>query len=192
MDEKGEVRAVSVGIAAITAEVDSKTAMCLVTVKKGSSGSGGSGGGSGSGGSGGGSSGKGSPNTNGPSVPPGNTSLPSYVIRGTWSQVNGMWQFTDDSGLLYKNRWAAVVNPYANTAAGQDGFDWFFFDADGNMQTGWHLDVDGNYYYLNPASDGTRGRMMTGWVWIPDAAGVNKCYYLNPASDGNSGRRLHN
>ena len=219
VDEKGEVRAVSVGIATITAEVDSKTAMCLVTVKKGSSGSGGSGGGSGSGGSGGGSgsggsgggsgssgsgggsgsggsgggsSGKGSPNTNGPSVPPGNTSLPSYVIRGTWSQVNGMWQFTDDSGLLYKNRWAAVVNPYANTAAGQDGFDWFFFDADGNMQTGWHLDVDGNYYYLNPASDGTRGRMMTGWVWIPDAAGVNKCYYLNPASDGTRGKMMSN
>ena len=112
------------------------------------------------------------------------------MIRGTWSQVNGMWQFTDDSGLLYKNRWAAVVNPYANTAAGQDGFDWFFFDANGNMLTGWHLDVDGNYYYLNPVSDGTRGRMMTGWVWIPDAAGVNKCYYLNPVSDGTRGKMM--
>ena len=34
--------------------------------------------------------------------------------------------------------------------------------------------------------------MMTGWVWIPDAAGVNKCYYLNPASDGTRGKMMSN
>ena len=33
---------------------------------------------------------------------------------------------------------------------------------------------------------------MTGWVWIPDAAGVNKCYYLNPASDGTRGKMMSN
>ena len=60
------------------------------------------------------------------------------------------------------------------------------------MQTGWFRDGDGNYYYLNPASDGTRGRMMTGWVWIADEAGVSRCYYLNPVSDGYRGRMLSN
>lgn len=36
------------------------------------------------------------------------------------------------------------------------------------MQTGWVTDTDGNTYYLNPVSDNTRGKMQTGWVWIPD------------------------
>ena len=87
-------------------------------------------------------------------------SLPDDVVSGTWTEANGTWQFADASGQLYRNRWAAVSNPYANTAAGQSAFDWFFFDAAGNMLTGWYLNTDGNYYYLNPASDGTRGRML--------------------------------
>lgn len=229
VNSEGQVWALSPGDVTITAEVDGKTATCVVTIKsrKGSTGgSGGSGGssggsfgggggnsggsgGSGSGVSGGGSSGGGSSggssgggggsgssggssNKGGPSGSSGGSSLPSYVIMGTWNQVNEKWQFTDTFGVLYKNRWAAVVNPYANTAAGQEGFDWFFFDADGNMATGWHLDSDGNYYYLNSASDGTMGRMMTGWTWISDEAGVNRCYYLNPNSDGTRGRRISN
>ena len=77
-------------------------------------------------------------------------------------------------------------------SAGQQEYDWFFFDEAGNMKTGWMLDGDGNYYYLNNESNGTRGSMMTGWCWIPDANGVRKCYYLNPNSDGTRGKLLTN
>jgi glucan-binding YG repeat protein len=114
------------------------------------------------------------------------------VVVGTWTEANGQWQFTDSSGQRYRDNWAAVYNPYANTALGQSPFDWFRFDQEGNMMVGWFLDYDGSYYYLNPVSDGTRGKMMTGWVWIPDPAGVNKCYYLNPVSDGYRGRMYSN
>lgn len=58
------------------------------------------------------------------------------------------------------------------------------------MQTGWVTDTDGNTYYLNPVSDNTRGKMQTGWIWIPDANGVSRCYYFNPNSDGTRGKLL--
>ena len=190
-----------------------------VTVKSSSSG-GSSGGGSSSGGSGGGGGGASSssrrPSSTSSTKKP---SLPAYVVSGTWSQNGeGQWRFTDGSGTIYKGRWAAVENPYANTALGQSGYDWFRFDADGNMVTGWFQDsdgnwyylnpnsdgtrgrmltgwfqdVDGSWYYLNPNSDGTRGRMMTGWNWIKDGDGVTRCYYLNPNADGTRGKMAVN
>lgn len=176
----------------------------------GSGGSSGSGGGSGSGGSGsgsGGSSGSGSGGSSDSGSGSGSGSgggsgsrsgagsgsaLPSYVVKGNWRQDGDQWYFTDQSGKAYKNAWAAVVNPYANTAAGQSVFDWFRFDEEGKMQTGWVTDTDGNTYYLNPVSDNTRGKMQTGWVWIPDANGVSRCYYFNPNSDGTRGRLMKN
>lgn len=118
--------------------------------------------------------------------------LPSYVTYGSWTEQNGSWTFEDTQGVKYRSCWAAVYNPYANVSAGQQEYDWFFFDEAGNMKTGWMLDGDGNYYYLNNESNGTRGSMMTGWCWIPDANGVRKCYYLNPNSDGTRGKLLTN
>lgn len=181
-----------------------------------SGGSSGGGGGSSSGGGGGASSSSRRPSSTSSTKKP---SLPAYVVSGTWSQNGeGQWRFTDGSGATYKGRWAAVENPYANAALGQSGYDWFRFDADGNMVTGWFQDsdgnwyylnpnsdgtrgrmltgwfqdVDGSWYYLNPNSDGTRGRMMTGWNWIKDGDGVTRCYYLNPNADGTRGKMAVN
>ena len=155
------------------------------------SGSGGSASGSGSGSESGGSSGSGGGSGSRSGAGSG-SALPSYVVKGNWRQDGDQWYFTDQSGKAYKNAWAAVVNPYANTAAGQSVFDWFRFDEAGKMQTGWVTDTDGNTYYLNPVSDNTRGKMQTGWVWIPDANGVSRCYYFNPNSDGTRGRLMKN
>lgn len=104
--------------------------------------------------------------------------------------AEGSWTFLDDSGRFYKNCWSAIYNPYADPAQGQSSFDWFCFDENGSMRTGWFQDPDGSYYYLNSASDGTRGKMLTGWHWIPDGSGLRKCYYFNPASDGTRGKML--
>ena len=156
-----------------------------------SGGSGGSHSSGGSSGGGGGSSSRKVTTTNtigGPST----GSLPSYVVRGNWTQTGDKWGFKDNTGKDYKNQWAAVVTPYASTAAGQSAFDWFRFDEAGQMMTGWVTDPDGNIYYCNPISDNTRGKMMTGWVWIPDANGVKRCYYFNPVSDGYRGKLLKN
>lgn len=171
VDEKGLVKAVKTGTATITAEADGLTADCNITVSSGSS----------------------DRNSKRRKIDNTQSSRPSYVVQGAWNQnADGSWNFTDSSGKAYKNSWGAVVNPYASTAAGQQEFDWFFFDENGRMRTGWFVDADGNTYYLNENSDGTRGRMMTGWCWVVDAMGVQRCYYLNPISDGTKGKLLVN
>lgn len=153
-----------------------------------SSGGGGGGGGSSSGGGGGSSSRSSKTGTAIKTV-----SLPDYVVKGNWTaDASGNWKFSDSAGTVYMSRWAAVENPYANAELGQQIFDWFFFDASGNMLTGWHGEADGNWYYLNPNSDGTRGKMVTGWNWIADQNGVKKCYYFNPNSDGFRGKMMVN
>ena len=121
-------------------------------------------------------------------------SLPSYVVTGRWIQnAAGKWLFTDNK-RTYVNEWAAVHNPYADASKGQSTFDWFRFDQNGYMMTGWFSDAsDGNTYYLHTISDGTQGRMYTGWNWIDDDGdGVAECYYFHPVSDGTRGRLYKN
>lgn len=57
------------------------------------------------------------------------------------------------------------------------------------MRTGWFQDPDGSYYYLNSASDGTRGKMLTGWHWCRMAR-PQKMLLFQPASDGTRGKML--
>ena len=80
----------------------------------------------------------------------------AQAAAGDWTQnADGTWKFSQ-AGKAVANTWALVKNPYAGDAA-----QWFFFDANGNM--------------------------LTGWVWIKGADGVTRCYYLNPTSNGSKG-----
>ena len=189
VDSKGNIKAVSRGNAIVSAKVNDLTAVCIITVTSSSSGGSGSSGGGGSHGGGGGGGGGGRSSGGSTSGGPG-SSLPSYVVKGEWSMLNGFWHFSDASGNACINNWVAAYNPYA--VSGQQNYDWFRFDQFGNMLTGWFTDADGSRYYLNPLSDGTLGKMLTGWVWIPDETGVQRCYYLNPNSDGYRGKMLTN
>ena len=75
---------------------------------------------------------------------------------------------------MYANEWAWIYNPYAKE--GQEKTSWFHFAADGRMQTGWFLDEkDGSWYYLQKTSDGSQGKMQTGWIKEGEA-----WYYLGP------------
>ena len=77
----------------------------------------------------------------------------------------GNWYFKNAAnGKNLVSAWAHIENPYAG--AGQPKDSWFHFDANGVMQTGWFKDSDGRWYFFNPVSDSTLGRMMTGWNWI--------------------------
>jgi len=108
--------------------------------------------------------------------------LPAYVVKGSWSRnAEGKWTFADDK-RSYANEWAAVYNPYADTSRGQGSYDWFRFDTEGFLVTGWYTDADGNVYYLNPEADGAQGCMVTGWKWIGE-----HCYYMKELSDGTRG-----
>lgn len=175
-----------------------------------SSGSGGGSGGSsgsGSGGSSGGGSGGGSGSSSkGPASGSGgireslpknytgetklinNVRVPGYVEEVFWKAMeDGRWRLGRADGSEYVNTWVAAYNPYADLSAGQQAFDWFLFDMDGYMVTGWYTDGAGTTYYLNPLSDNTKGRMVTGWLQIN-----GKYYYFNDESDGTRGKMYRN
>lgn len=101
------------------------------------------------------------------------------VARNAWKtkKVNGVvrWSYYDSDGRRVFNVWKQLL--YEGTMF------WYHFGADGYMDTGWFKDADGNWYYLNQASDGTRGTMKTGWFKDTDG----NWYYLNPVSDGTRG-----
>ena len=201
VDENGLVTLLKVGKTVITVSYDGSQdyeaaeVRAELTVRKNSSG--GSGGGSGSssgGGSGSGLSGNGAAGGTYDSVPGSYTGatkvihqnrVPVYVEEGDWKQDGtGNWMFLS-GGQAAAGRWAAAYNPYADRSKGQQAFDWFLFDGQGYMKTGWYQDEKGDLYYLNPVSDNTRGRMVTGWMEINGVF-----YYFNEKSDGRRGALL--
>lgn len=101
------------------------------------------------------------------------------VTRNAWKtkKVNGVvrWSYYDSDGRRVSNAWKQLL--YEGTMF------WYHFGADGYMDTGWFKDADGNWYYLNQASDGTQGTMKIGWFKDTDG----NWYYLNPVSDGTRG-----
>lgn len=103
---------------------------------------------------------------------------PVDAVQGTWLYDSKIDKWTLDNGK-FKNEWVYAHNPYSSSL---DKNDWFAFDEYGFMRTGWFTDSDGQIYYLNKLSDGTRGKMLTGWQWID-----GKCYYFSQVSDGKKG-----
>ncbi len=93
-----------------------------------------------------------------------------------WSNTDGKWSF-GRNGSSYRNEWGYL---YYNGS-----YNWYFFDQDGTMETGWVTAPDGQKYYLNPASDGKQGAMCTGWKLID-----GKWYYFNQEQGASQGRLL--
>ena len=94
------------------------------------------------------------------------------VIGGIWRvSKDGIWTYTTNA--MFKNTWGYIVNPYAKE--GQHTADWFWFDKNGNMLTGWQF-INGKWYYLNPTKDGTLGACQLGGVtpdgWTVDESGA--------------------
>ena len=89
-----------------------------------------------------------------------------------WSNEGAKgWRYYDTNGTYARNAWRQV---------NENGvMVWYHFGADGYMNTGWFLDTDGSWYYLNPVSDGTKGAMKSGW--LTDALDGHR-YYLDPKS----------
>ena len=94
------------------------------------------------------------------------------VKSGSWSQdAHGIWHYA--SSETFRNTWGYIYNPYAKE--GQNMADWFWFDRQGNMLTGWQF-INGKWYYLNPTKDGTLGACQLGGVtpdgWTVDESGA--------------------
>lgn len=201
IDETGTVTLKTAGTVTLSvtysgdADYHAAAAEVQLTVKKRTSSGGSSSGGSSSSSSGGSSGGAGSAIQK--SLPAGYTGatkvinqveVPVYVEEGSWKQAgDGNWSFTGKDGKPAASQWVAAYNPYANLSQGQSAFDWFRFDSNGNMVTGWYTDETGNTFYMNPASDNTKGRMVVGW-WLIDGV----YYYFNEKPDGTRGALLRN
>ena len=115
--------------------------------------------------------------------------LPTWVeTGGRWIQnADGSWSYQTGTSPM-TNRWVCIYNPYADERRRQKRYGWFKFGPDGKMLTGWVTDADGNIYYLNPASDGTRGMMLIGWQQID-----GKWYYFSKdEGSGTMGALLRN
>ena len=115
--------------------------------------------------------------------------LPTWVeTGGRWIQnADGSWSYQTGTSPM-TNRWVCIYNPYADERRRQKRYGWFKFGPDGKMLTGWVTDTDGNIYYLNLASDGTRGMMLIGWQQI-----YGKWYYFSKdEGSGTMGALLRN
>ncbi len=67
-----------------------------------------------------------------------------------WEMINGAWYAFRADGIALSGLF------YDTDLAG-----WFYVDINKGMKTGWQL-LDGKWYYFNPVSDGTKGRMLKG------------------------------
>lgn len=78
------------------------------------------------------------------------------AVQGTWAYdaATDTWTCKTADGKQMAAGWYLVATPDGKA-------QWFCFDAN--------------------------GKMLTGWVWVKDADGVTRCYYLNPVSDGSRG-----
>ena len=88
----------------------------------------------------------------------GSAMSPNFDSAGTWIQDSTGWWYQNKDGSYPAACWQLLT--YNGTS------EWYHFDEKGYMQTGWFTDTDGNRYYLHAVSDGTRGRMYTGWNLI--------------------------
>ena len=108
------------------------------------------------------------------------------MVGGNWKTVgDGRWRLGSPDGTDYAGTWVPAYNPYANN--GQRVFDWFLFDAEGYLVTGWYTDEQGNTFYLNSSVDNTQGAMFFGWNIIN-----GKYYYFNEEPDGSRGKLYRN
>ena len=151
-----------------------------VTVKPGTSGSGGSGSsGSSSSGHSRGSSGggSGSRGSNDRIYANPEMSVTTGSLRGTWTLVdaeNHKWTYTTSSGVMAKDGWMFIENPYAKDEEGR--FSWFKFNANGIMEFGWIKSQNGKWYHTHAVSDGNLGILHKGWYHEPMDG---KWYYLD-------------
>lgn len=96
-----------------------------------------------------------------------------FYKPGKWVMNEKGWWYSYDDGTWPSNSW--VYLPWKDT------YQWYYFNSEGYMVTGWHH-WQNNWYYLYPQADGNRGYMFTGWHEIG-----GKWYYFSKVNDSSLG-----
>ena len=100
---------------------------------------------------------------------------------GSWTinPITKRWSFTLNGGLPLNNRWARIDVSDGN---GQVVSEWYRFDNQASLITGWYHDAESNsWFFLNPTDGKDMGKMTRGWYYDNSSG---KWYYLD-AQNGN-------
>ena len=93
----------------------------------------------------------------------------SYASAEGWKAENGTWKYYKDYKAL--KSWQKLGN------------NWYFFNEDGSLKTGWLKDSANNWYFLERNSSSNQGVLLAGWQWID-----GYCYYFETSHSGTLGR----
>lgn len=75
-----------------------------------------------------------------------NLKVITKTTQGTWIQDSKGWWFKETNGSYPKSKWLQLTYNNKN--------DWYYFDEQGYMVTGWRL-IDGKWYYLYEKTEGS-------------------------------------
>lgn len=93
----------------------------------------------------------------------------SYASAEGWKAENGTWKYYKEYKAL--KSWQKLGN------------NWYFFNEDGSLKTGWLKDGNNNWYFLDLNSGSNQGVLLSGWQWID-----GYCYYFETSDSGTLGR----
>lgn len=85
--------------------------------------------------------------------------VPLQAVDTGWKKDASGWQYQREGRAVSADSWM------------KEGENWYHFDSEGYMQTGWFQDTDKKWYFL----DYHTGAMKTGWVKPADG----KWYFLD-------------
>ena len=103
----------------------------------------------------------------------------SRTSSARWVQDNTGWWYRNSDGTWPADCWSQLM--------WNGSSQWYRFNGQGYMVTGWYLDADGNWYFLHNVPDGTQGHMYTGWHQIN-----GKWYYFRENAGGPMGSLVMN
>jgi len=108
---------------------------------------------------------------------PSDQSTKASGITGTWTRnADGSWSFGNAADPRFAGTWAYIVN------AQRTASDWYYFGTDGKAFTGFHT-IDGKTYYFRKTKDARECAMATGWLLDEN----NDWYYLDKSNGPTAG-----
>lgn len=103
------------------------------------------------------------------------------AVYGRWMKTDKGLSFIPTSKAKPVNSWLCIKE------SEQEEPRWYYFDQYSVMKTGWLQNAAGDWFYVEPRTDTSKGGMLKGWNQITGQDGMNKWYYFEPDNTVNQG-----